>query len=72
MFFLRRKFFLRSSHKRKEHRKLADFLWQNEIINELGSYILKIMLRLCLCKQTNICVSVQLHVSLRKVHLKFQ
>ena len=47
--------FLGSFRKRKEHRKLAEFLLQNKIINELGNYILKIMLRLCLCKQTNIC-----------------
>ena len=30
------------------------------------SYVLKVMLQICLCKQTNICMNVQLHVSLRK------
>ena len=33
---------------------------------ELVSYVLQLMLRLCLCKQADICVSFYLHVSLRK------
>ena len=42
--------------KRKEHISITGQFFYGKA--KLVSYLLKIMLRLCLCKQTNICMSV--------------